>query len=88
MAKSNPLALKSNETITFLKNQQLITHEHSLTISLIKHLCAEWDTASSSTQRAMISKELRACIELLPKPIPKTSDEAQEFLDDLNGDAK
>ena len=83
MANKSQLELKSLETIRFLTKQGLITHEHSLTIALIKELCAEWYKCSSSTQRAAISKEIRAAIELLPKPEIKVSDETEDFFKEL-----
>jgi hypothetical protein len=87
MTSKNPLQLKAAETIKFLKDENLITKEHSFTIALIQELAAEWSECTSSTQRAGISKELRAAYELLPKPEAKTSDEADEFMASLVEDA-
>lgn len=86
MADKNPLQLKAAETIRFLKCENLLTKEHSLTVALILELAAEWDKCTSSTQRGMISKELRASIEMLPKVEATVSDEAAEFLASLQED--
>ncbi|GAT87060.1 hypothetical protein CVCC1112_1719 [Paenarthrobacter nicotinovorans] len=86
MTQKNPLQLKAAETIKFLKDENLITKEHSFTIALILELAAEWSLCNSSTQRAGISKELRAAYELLPKPEATVSDEAAEFLASLSED--
>lgn len=86
MTQKNPLQLNAAETIQFLTDENLITKEHSLTIALIKELAAEWSNCTSSTQRAGISKELRAAVELLPKPEVKVSDEAADFLASLTED--
>lgn len=86
MAQSNPLQLKAAETIKYLTDEDLITKEHSLTIALIKELAAEWSACTSSTQRAGISKELRAAIEMLPKPEATVSDAAADFLASLTED--
>lgn len=83
MSDKNPLQLEAAKTIRFLTSEGLLTKEHSLTVSLIKELAAEWSLCTSSTQRGMISKELRACIEMLPKPEVKVSDEAADFLASL-----
>jgi hypothetical protein len=82
MAKS-ALELKAAETIRFLTDEGLITKEHSLTIALIKELCAEWALATSSTQRATISKEIRSSIEMLPKIEIKQTDEVEDFFKEL-----
>lgn len=88
MSDKNPLQLKAAETIRFLTSENLITKEHSLTVALIKELAEEWSRCTSSTQRAGISKELRAAIEMLPKPEVKViADEAEEFLASLSEDA-
>ena len=86
MTQKNPLQLKAAETIKYLRDQDLITKEHAFTIALIQELAAEWSNCTSSTQRAGISKELRAAYELLPKPDAKVSDEAAEFLASLTED--
>lgn len=85
MSDKNPLQLEAAKTIRFLTQEGLLNKEHSLTVSLIKELTAEWSLCTSSTQRGMISKEIRACIEMLPKPEAKVvADEAEEFLASLN----
>lgn len=83
MAKKSNLELKAQETIRFLTNQGLITQADSLNIALIKELCAEWQLATSSTQRGMVSKEIRACLEALPKPEAKPSDDTEAFFNEL-----
>jgi hypothetical protein len=86
MPSKNPLQLKAAETIKYLRDENCITKEHSFTIALIQELAAEWSECTSSTQRAGISKELRAAYELLPKPGAKVSDEADEFMASLSED--
>lgn len=84
MSELTPLQADAEETIQFLKDQHLITAEHSLTISLIRQLCIAFGECVNQTQRAGISKELRAAMEMLPKPeAPEKSDEASDFFKEL-----
>lgn len=80
---TNPLRTSANKTLKFLKDAGLLTDEHEATQALLKALCDEFTECTNSTQRAGISREIRACLESLPKPIVKVADEAQEFLDAL-----
>lgn len=81
--KKNPLQLKAAKTLRFYKRENLLTDEHALLEELILFLAAEWSECQTSNQRAAISKELRAAIEMLPKIEKSVSDEAEEFLSDL-----
>lgn len=77
---SNPLRTSANKTIKYLKDSGLLTDGHEATLGLLKALCDEFPECTSATQRASVSKEIRACLEMLPKPIVKIADEAQDFL--------
>lgn len=83
MIEKTQLQADSEKYIRFLKKQGLLTDEHSLTVSLVRVLAAEWSLCTSSTQRAAISKELRAAIEMLPHTEAKIADETQDFLNEL-----
>lgn len=83
MANKSKLETDAAKYIRFLKSQGLLTNEHALTVSLVEFLAAEWSLCTSSTQRAAVSKEIRAAIEMLPHTEVKIADEAQTFLNDL-----
>lgn len=80
---NNPLRDKALQTVQYLRDKNLTTDADELNIALIESLCDEWPLAQSSTQRAAISKEIRNCIAALPKPEVKVTDEAAQFLEDL-----
>lgn len=82
---TNPLQTAANKTIKTLKAQGLLTDEHALTVALIRQLAAEWSEATSSTQRAAISKELRYALALLPTP-PDETDDVADLLAELADD--
>lgn len=86
MARKNPLENKANATIRYLRNADLLTHEHDLTVEIIKSLCSAWDEATTATQKASLSKELRYNLEMLPKPEATASDAAADFLAGLADD--
>jgi hypothetical protein len=83
MAIKTQLQKDCEKYIKFLTNQNLLTDEHAYTVSLARQLAAEWENCDTSTQRAAISKEIRACIELLPKPEVKIQDATKNFLDEF-----
>lgn len=83
--KPSPLIEAAKKTITYLREQGVLSDEHALTVSLIEALCDEWAEAVTTTQRANVSKELRYCLALLPEPAPETDDVADllaELADD------
>jgi hypothetical protein len=83
MANKSELQLNADKYIRFLKKQSLLTDEHALTVSLVKSLAEEWSLCTSSTQRAAIAKELRACIDMLPHTETPIQDVTQTFLEQL-----
>lgn len=83
--KKNPLENAANRTLRALKQRNLLTDEHALTIQLIKELCHEWSEALSTTQRAAISKEIRYALALLPD-VPAESDDMGDLLAELADD--
>lgn len=82
---TNPLQTAANKTIKTLKAQGLLTDEHALTVALVRQLAAEWSEATSSTQRAAISKELRYALALLPQA-PEETDDVADLLAELADD--
>ncbi len=83
MAIKTQLQKDCEKTIKFLNNQNLLTDEHAFTISLMRSLAEEWAVCTSATQRAAISKEIRACLEMLPQTEVKLQDAVQNVLDEL-----
>lgn len=83
MPASNPLRTGALKTVKFLTESKLLTDEHAATVALLEALCDEYPLATNSTQRSAISREIRNCLESLPKPEAKVSDEAADFLADL-----
>lgn len=83
MANKTQLQLDSEKYLRFLKKSNLLTDEHSLTVSLVKELCITWAECTSATQKAAVSKELRAAIEMLPHAEVKLQGEVETFLEDL-----
>jgi hypothetical protein len=79
----SPLKQEALKTIKYLRDSNLLTDADALNIELIKALCDEWPEATTSTQRAALSKEIRACLEALPKPDVKPTDELADFLADM-----
>lgn len=82
----NLLKIEAEKTLQFLEDEGLLTDADALNVALVQALCDEWPEATSSTQRAALSKELRACLESLPKPEPVASDELGDLLTDLASD--
>lgn len=79
MAVKSILENKALATVRYLKDQDLLTGEHELTVALIKELCASWEECTSVTQKASLAKEIRASLESLPKPEIVASDEVADF---------
>lgn len=67
------------ETIAFLAEQKLLTEKDSLSVQIIHELCAEWPLATTSTQRAALSKEIRNSLASLPQPV-ESSDPVDDVL--------
>lgn len=86
MTVPNGLQAKASETIKSLDDAGLITAEHALTIELIQTLCAAIPDAASGAMVAALSKEIRACLESLPKPVPVLTDELEDLLADIASD--
>lgn len=74
---------KTESTIQYLRDAGLLTQEHDLLVALLHELTTEWTLAKNSTQRSLLSKEIRATLESLPRPDAKPADETQAFLDSL-----
>lgn len=83
MTTKPQLELKTASTIKFLRDQGLLTKEHDLLVALIQALTEEWGRATNSTQRSLLSKEIRSAIDMLPKPEVKPTDATQDLLDSL-----
>lgn len=86
MAVKSNIQNKTTSTVKFLRDQGLLTKEHDLLVALLTELTNEWAIAKNSTQRSLLSKEIRATIEMLPAPEIKPKDSAQDFLDSLKDD--
>lgn len=84
MATKSNIQNKTTSTVKFLRDAGLLTKEHDLTIALLTELVNEWGEAKNSTQRSLLSKEIRATIEMLPKPPVKATDAAEDFLNSLS----
>lgn len=79
---SKTLVEAATETIAFLNDQKVIGDKDSLTVAIIMELCAEWPLATTSTQRAAISKEIRNTLAALPEA-PAAGDPVDGLLDDI-----
>lgn len=88
MAVKTNIQNKTQSTVKYLRDQGLLTKEHDLLIALLTELVNEWGEAKNSTQRSLLSKEIRAALEMLPTPEVKPTDAAQDFLNSLTGDEK
>lgn len=83
MATKTPIQNKALSTVRYLRDLGLLTKEHDLTVALLHELVSEWGEAKNSTQRSLLSKEIRATIEMLPSPEHKPKDDTQDLLDSI-----
>lgn len=79
---SKTLVEAATETIQFLKDQNVIGPKDALSVQIVHELCAEWPLATTSTQRAAISKEIRNTLAALPEA-PAAGDPVDDILGDI-----
>lgn len=83
MNQKSEIQKNSDKYVQFLRVNNMLTDEHALTVALIKELCESWGECTSATQKSVISKEIRACINSLPQTEAPLQDKTQSFLDEL-----
>lgn len=84
MTDNPTIAEDTQRYVQFLDDADLLTDEHALTVALLRQLVAKLDECTNATQFAGVSKEIRATMDALPKPVVQQSDEVQDFFDELN----
>lgn len=87
---SNPLLTGINKTLRILKQQELLEDRHAGYVALVRQLCKDYLEASTATQRAALSKEIRECLRALPTPpepaeAPLSTDESQDAWEAIAG---
>jgi len=87
---SNPLLTGINKTLRILKQQELLEDRHAGYVALVKQLANDYQQATTSTQQAALSKEIRECLKALPTPpepaeAPVATDESQDAWEAIAG---
>ncbi|MFJ2144163.1 hypothetical protein ACIOJF_02535 [Glutamicibacter sp. NPDC087831] len=80
---SNPLLTGINKTLRILKQQELLEDRHAGYVALVKQLAKDYQLATTSTQQAALSKEIRECLKALPTPPTEETPTAQNDTQDV-----
>lgn len=80
---SNPLLTGINKTLRILKQQELLEDRHAGYVALVKQLAKDYQLATTATQQAALSKEIRECLKALPEPKTEESPAAKDATQDV-----